>query len=78
MPFFGSLSAFYLFFLGSILLGDIVYVMAAGSSCPTCFGNLAGCTFSTNGECPASKALTPSVRSGTWVCPSRVSRPPQP
>ena len=57
MPVFGSLSAFYLFFLGSILLGDIVYVMAAGSVCPSCFGNLAGCTFSTDGECPASKAL---------------------
>jgi len=61
MPVFGSLSAFYLFFLGSILLGDIVYVFAAGSSCPTCFGNLAGCSFSTDGGCPASKALSENV-----------------
>ena len=61
MPVFGSLSAFYLFFLGSILLGDLVYVMAAGSSCPTCFGNLAGCSFSTDGGCPASKALSENV-----------------
>ena len=62
MPVFGSLSAFYLFWVGSLLLADVAYVLAAGTSCPTCFGNLAGCSFSSDGRCPARTALEENVK----------------
>ena len=61
MPVFGSLSAFYFFWLGALLLADAAYVLAAGTSCPTCFGNLAGCSFSSEGRCPARTALEENV-----------------
>ena len=61
MPVFGSLSAFYFFWLGALLLADAAYVLAAGTSCPTCFGNLAGCSFSSDGRCPARTALEENV-----------------
>ena len=59
---FGGLSASYLLVIASlILLGEAAFAMAAVSSCPTCFGNLAGCTFSTNGKCPARTALDENI-----------------